>query len=88
MPIYDFKCRECGTVSEIFFRDATQAVYCPICGSDNMERLLSASYIIRTNASAPGTTCCGRTERCDIPPCSTGDVCRRVKGGDLDSETD
>lgn len=81
MPIYDFRCRECGRVSEIFLRNASQAARCPDCGSDNMERLISASYMIKTDASAPGTTCCGRTERCETPPCSTGDVCRRVKGG-------
>ena len=29
MPIYDFKCRECGKVSEIFLRDAEQVASCP-----------------------------------------------------------
>ena len=78
MPIYDFRCQECGKVSEIFLRSIdSQAARCPGCGSDNMERLISASYTIKMNASAPGTTCCGKTERCETPPCSTGDVCRR-----------
>ena len=77
MPIYDYRCRECGKVSEIFQRGLSEAVTCPACGSENMERLISASYMIRMDASAPGTTCCGRTERCDVPPCASGDVCRR-----------
>ena len=77
MPIYDYKCRECGRVSEIFLRNAVQVARCPSCGSDNMERLFSASYMIKTDVSASGATCCGRTERCEIPPCSTGDVCHR-----------
>ena len=77
MPIYDFRCQECGRVSEIFLRGASHTARCPACGSDNMERLISASYMMKMDAAAPGTTCCGRTERCEAPPCSTGDVCRR-----------
>jgi len=77
VPIYDFKCRDCGRVSEIFIRGTDQVACCPDCGSDNMERLISASYMIKMGTSAPGTTCCGRTERCEMPPCSTGGICRR-----------
>jgi putative FmdB family regulatory protein len=78
MPIYDFRCRECDKVSEIFLRSANdQVVRCPDCGSENMERLITASYMIKMGAPAPGTTCCGRTERCEAPPCSTGGICRR-----------
>jgi len=78
VPIYDFRCRECGKVSEIFVRGADgQVACCPDCGSEDLERLISASYMIRMDAQAPGTTCCGRTERCEAPPCSRDDVCRR-----------
>jgi len=78
MPIYDYKCRECGRVSEIFLRSPdSEDIKCPDCGSNNLERLISASYMIKMNAPMPGTTCCGRAERCETPPCSTGDVCRR-----------
>lgn len=77
MPIYDYRCRECGRVSEVFVRASTGEVRCPHCGDEGMERLISASYTIRMDAAAAGTTCCGRTERCDTPPCSSEDVCRR-----------
>ena len=77
MPIYDFRCRECGKVSQIFLRGAGQVARCPACSSDNMERLISASYMVKMDAPASGTTCCGRTERCETPPCSTEAVCRR-----------
>ncbi len=78
MPIYDFRCHECGRVSEIFLRSANdQVVRCPGCGSQNMERLITASYMIKMGTPAQGTTCCGRTERCETPPCSTGGICRR-----------
>ena len=79
MPIYDYKCVECGYVSEIFQRSSVSGpIKCSSCGSENMERLISASYMIRMNTSAPGTTCCGRTERCDAPSCSTDNTCHRI----------
>ncbi|MCK4387726.1 MAG: zinc ribbon domain-containing protein, partial [Dehalococcoidia bacterium] len=73
MPIYEYKCLDCGKISEIFLRSSnTETIECPICGSKNLEKLLSASYAIRMDASMPGRTCCGRTERCETPPCSSG----------------
>jgi putative FmdB family regulatory protein len=77
MPLYDFECRDCGRVSEVLIRTSGQVAHCPECDSTNVERLISASYMIKTDVSGPGTTCCGRSERCEVPPCSTGDVCRR-----------
>jgi len=77
MPIYEFRCLECGQVSEVFIRGNEQTSRCPDCGSVNLEKLMSSSYMVTTGSQAPGTTCCGRTERCDAPPCSTGDTCRR-----------
>ncbi|HEY33092.1 MAG TPA: zinc ribbon domain-containing protein [Dehalococcoidia bacterium] len=77
MPIYEFKCLDCSQVSEVFVRSSEQALRCPDCGSGNLEKLVSASYMIKSGSQAAGTTCCGRNERCDAPPCSTGDTCRR-----------
>ena len=78
MPIYDFKCQECGKVSEVFLRSADgQIPCCPDCGNENMEKLITSSYMIKMDTSASGTTCCGRTERCEKPPCSTDDTCHR-----------
>ncbi len=78
MPIYDFRCKKCGKVSEIFLRSPDrQATRCPSCGSECLEKLFSASYLVRGETGAPGTTCCGKTERCERPPCSTDEVCRR-----------
>jgi putative FmdB family regulatory protein len=80
MPIYEYKCSDCGEVSEVLSgmgsRDEPPA--CKHCGSDHVERILSASFIaVKGGMSKGGATCCGRDERCDTPPCSTGDVCRR-----------
>ena len=77
MPIYDFSCQDCGKVSEMLVHSTEgHAARCPACGSENLERLISASYMIKMSASTSGTTCCGRTERCESPPCSTGEKCR------------
>ena len=78
MPIYDYKCAECGQVSEIYLRSSDSEVRCPGCSSENMERLVSVSYIIKTGVSTSGATCCGRRERCDKPPCSEGESCSRM----------
>ena len=79
MPIYDYKCQDCGKVSELFLRSAdSEGINCPHCGSRNLERLISASYMIKMDAPMPGMTCCGKTERCEAPPCSTNNRCRRT----------
>ena len=77
MPIHDFRCLQCGKVMELFIRDAGQTPHCPDCGSTNLDRLMSSSYVLKTSSHIAGTTCCGRAERCDTPPCSSGDGCRR-----------
>ena len=78
MPIYDYRCRECGRVSEVFLRSLEgEVIKCPHCGSEDVDKLFSASYMIRMGEAGGGSTCCGRDSRCDTPPCSTDDVCRR-----------
>lgn len=78
MPIYEYRCLECGRISEIFLsRLDSQKVQCPVCASYKLDRLISASYTVKTNASTVGETCCGRTERCETPPCYLEDTCRR-----------
>ncbi len=79
MPVYDFRCNNCGEISE--FRvpgySTSDMVVCSSCGSSSMERLISAPSILKSTQNAPGTTCCGREERCETPPCSMGEACRR-----------
>lgn len=77
MPIYDYECANCGTISEILVRSNLSAkIKCPRCGGEQMDRLLTASYAIRMNGMSSTTaTCCGRDERCDNPPCGSGGGC-------------
>ena len=77
MPIYDCRCRRCGEVSEVFLRSLdAEPAKCPNCGSESLERLLSAFSVVSSGA-AVATTCCGRDDPCDVPPCSADGVCHR-----------
>ncbi len=58
-------------------RTSEGEIRCPYCGGADMVKLVSASYSIKMDKAEPGATCCGREERCETPPCSSGDVCRR-----------
>ena len=79
MPIYEYRCKECGSTSELLtgLQD-DPTISCRSCHSPEMERIISAdSFLSRTVEGAPGHTCCGREERCETPPCFTGEACRR-----------
>jgi putative FmdB family regulatory protein len=80
MPIYEYKCSDCGEISEILtgMGSRDELPICKHCGSADMERILSTSFIsVKGEMQRAGTTCCGRSERCDTPPCSSGGVCTR-----------
>ena len=79
MPVYDFRCNDCGAVSEfrVSAYTTSNSVVCSSCGSSSMERLISAPSILKSATNTPGSTCCGREERCETPPCSIGEGCRR-----------
>ncbi len=78
MPVYDYKCLACGHVFELLAHISgdNDKYKCPVCGSYQLDRMLSAPSLLR-HRNSPGSTCCGRTERCDTPPCSTGGGCHR-----------
>ena len=76
MPIYEYRCRNCGATFEVLMR-GEDAVVCPHCGNSSLEKLLSAPAVLSgRTARRAGHTCCGREERCDAPPCSVGETCR------------
>lgn len=80
MPIYEYKCEDCGKLTEILqkgFKPENEII-CPHCGSTKMQKLISSFGSVRMGGSSlKGTTCCGRDQRCDTPPCSEDGVCRR-----------
>ena len=82
MPIYEYRCKDCGNVSEFLEgvgRGEAEKV-CKHCGSQELTKIFSTSYVSSSShfiGSQGGKTCCGRDERCDIPPCSDEGVCKR-----------
>ncbi|MEW6374511.1 MAG: zinc ribbon domain-containing protein [Thermodesulfobacteriota bacterium] len=79
MPIYEYKCEECGKITEVFMKDraSEDSIFCSHCGSERIKKLISVPSVLRMGRfSSDSSTCCGREERCDTPPCSDG-VCKR-----------
>jgi putative FmdB family regulatory protein len=79
MPIYEYQCGNCGGTSEVIegVIRQEQSVICPRCGSRTMTRLPSRGVGTPKRGSSGGATCCGRQERCERPPCTTEERCRR-----------
>ena len=53
MPIYEFRCSECGKRFELLFMGAREAsrVECTQCKSQNVERLISRVRVIKSEES-------------------------------------
>jgi len=80
MPIYEYKCEECKKITEILLLKSAdkELPVCKYCGSKKLVKLISKPATVIIGVGNPkGTTCCGRTERCDSPPCSDDNVCKR-----------
>ena len=78
MPIYEYRCGSCGKTVEVLVQGffSPQAPPCPACGKE-MERRFSSPALVLEKTGRGGKTCCGREERCEKPPCSGGERCRR-----------
>lgn len=72
MPIYDYKCNECGKTYDIFHkvREVIEDVLCPSCGATDHTRLISAPSV-SMGAKGSGMSFGGH----DAPPCADGGCC-------------
>ncbi len=82
MPIYEYRCIKCGSISEylVGIGKGDDDIICRNCGGKEMEKVLSMPNLSKSGhmiSSQGGNTCCGREERCESPPCSSGGGCRR-----------
>lgn len=64
MPLYEFKCEDCGRLCEILIIKTEDKPECKSCGSTNMTKLISAHSPMSgpSKNSMPGmgdTACCG-----------------------------
>ncbi len=85
MPIYEYRCESCGTVSELLLFSNSEGLKCPNCGSDKLHKLLSATSSLTgsTPHRVPGpkdTGCCGFSPG-EAPGCAgPGSCCGRNPG--------
>lgn len=58
MPLYEYSCKKCGSVSEhlVGVGGDREAITCLKCGSEELERLIS---VVSINRGAQPATCCG-----------------------------
>lgn len=66
MPLFEYRCLDCGESCEILVVRTGEEPHCPVCGTRNLKKLLSApsalSGTTRQNLPGPGeTACCGST---------------------------
>ena len=61
MPLYEFKCRQCGTAFEDLIRNAAEEAeaQCPRCGAKSPQRLLSAAALGLVGAAGGGALSSG-----------------------------
>ncbi len=64
MPLFEFKCSDCGRSSELLIINTTDIPMCNACGSDNMTKQISAHSSVSgpVKKGLPGmgdTACCG-----------------------------
>ncbi|MCP5105817.1 MAG: zinc ribbon domain-containing protein [bacterium] len=71
MPIYEYKCNECGEDSEILLRSYSAEANCPHCKSADLTRLISVPGAVMTKGShsSPDMPMCPNRERCGVPNC-------------------
>lgn len=68
MPIYDYRCDECGKTYDIYHkvREIAEDVVCPSCGSVRSTRLIGApSFSMNGKSGAVG----------EAPSCADGSCC-------------
>ena len=64
MPIYEYKCKSCGTVSEHLVGVSSEQpeLACTDCGSQKLNRMIS---IVSVGRGAQPEMCCGGQSECD-----------------------
>jgi putative FmdB family regulatory protein len=74
MPIYEFRCQNCGNLLEIICRSGEEEVclQCPECGGEELERVLSRVTHTMSDGSQSQTSGPQLSSReCSAGSCST-----------------
>lgn len=82
MPLYDYRCQDCGKVSEVLITGSRDVASCHHCGSRNLEKLLSPTSSLsgenRQHLPGPAdTACCGSAPGAAANCAGPGSCCGR-----------
>ncbi len=77
MPIYEYRCVNCGEVSEFLILGKQKQLNCKQCGSEELIKLVSAHNIAgRSSQDSDDSSsggCCGSPNSCGTPgSCCSG----------------
>ncbi len=66
MPIFEYKCGDCGVVSSILVKSGSgRGVKCPKCGSKSMTKQISSfSAVVKESDSGSSCQSCCELGRC------------------------
>ncbi len=73
MPLYEYKCEDCGRVSEVLVRNTVKQgeVACNVCGSLKTNRIISVPGAVRSkdsfSASEMPPISCPNQGKCGMP---------------------
>ena len=73
MPIYEFRCEECGEEFEVLLKSRSEAgeVNCSRCGSQKVKRLMSvATPLVDSGGGNTDRPRVAETHRCDTGTCT------------------
>ncbi len=54
MPLYEYRCNECGNTFEVLVFSEDEDIKCPNCGSKNVEKLISSFSSLSPSCSSGG----------------------------------
>ena len=77
MPIFEYRCENCGQTNEFLILGKQEQLHCRHCGGEDLTKLMSAH---NTSSASPerfaekgSESCCGSPNSCDTP----GGCCSR-----------
>ena len=70
MALYEYKCKDCGAVSEYLVFSDSEKLSCKSCGSEKLEKLLSSFAVsVKSTQSSTGESSCPYGNRCNSGNC-------------------
>ena len=77
MPIFEYRCENCGQTNEFLILGKQEQLHCPHCQSEDLTKLMSAHNTSNVSsesfAEKDSGSCCGSPNSCGTP----GGCCSR-----------